>query len=38
MTRRMASFEIDVPEPNVLLAILNRKSKFENELKSDLRR
>ena len=38
MTRRMANFEIDVPDSNVLLAILNRKSKFDNDLKSELRR
>ena len=38
MTRRMANFEIDVPDSNVLLAILNRKSKFDNGLKSELRR
>ena len=38
MTRRMANFEIDVPDSNVLLAILNRKGKFDNDLKSELRR
>lgn len=32
MTRRMANFEIDVPDSNVLLAILNRKGKFDNDL------
>lgn len=38
MKRRMANFEIDVPDSNVLLAILNRKGKFENDLRSNLRR
>ena len=38
MTRRIANFEIDVPDSNVLLAILNRKGKFDNDLKSELRR
>ena len=35
MTRRMANFEIDVPDSNVLLAILNRKGKYENDLRAD---
>ena len=38
MTQRMANFELDVPDPNVLLAILNRKGKFDSELKSDFKR
>ena len=28
MTRRMANFEIEVPDSHVLLAILNRKGKY----------
>ena len=31
-----AQFEIDIPDPNILRAILNRKGKFDEELKSDL--
>ena len=38
MTRRMANFENEVPDSNVLLAILARKGKFDNDLKSELRR
>jgi len=38
MTRRMANFEIEVPDSNVLLAILARKGKFDDDLKSELRR
>ena len=38
MTRRMANFEIEVPDSNVLLAILARKGKFHEDLKSDLQR
>ena len=38
MTRRMANFDLEVPDSNVLLAILNRKGKFDDDLRSDLRR
>ena len=38
MTRRMANFEIEVPDSHVLLAILNRKGKYENDLRTDMRR
>ncbi len=38
MTKRIANFEIDVPDSHVLLSILNRKGKFDEELKSNLRR
>jgi len=38
MSKRMANFEIDVPDSNVLLSILNRKGKFDDDLKSELRR
>ena len=38
MSKRIANFDNDVPDSNVLLAILKKKGKFENDLKSDLRR
>ena len=38
MQKRIANFDNDVPDSNVLLAILKRRGKFDNDLKSDLRR
>lgn len=38
MSKRIANFDNDVPDSNVLLAILKKKGKFDNDLKSDLRR
>jgi len=38
MQKRIANFDNDVPDSNVLMAILKRKGKFDSDLKSDLRR
>lgn len=38
MSRRMDNYDVDPPDPNVLKSILNRKSKFDKDLKSNLQR